>query len=197
MKPRIEPMRREDAAPEVAKLYDLMEKMGNPPPNMHLTFGKNPDLYAKWLPFATYIIPASSLTPRDRQILILRCAFNWRCGYAWAQHVRISKRLSALGDGEIAALEGTGTHDWSAKEAALIRACDDSATATRIGDETWATLTPHYTERELLDVVFTIGQYALIALALNSLKVQLDDGLSLPAWAAVTAPVRDSRSPRA
>jgi hypothetical protein len=70
MKPRIEPMRREDAAPEVAKLYDLMEKMGNPPPNMHLTFGKNPDLYAKWLPFATYIIPASSLAPRDRQILI-------------------------------------------------------------------------------------------------------------------------------
>lgn len=183
MQPRIQPMRREDAAPDVAALYDLMEKMGNPPPNMHLTFGKNASLYAKWLPFATYIIPASSLAPRDRQILILRAAFNWRCGYAWSQHVRISKRLASLDDDEISALEGAGAHAWTPKEAALIRACDDSAAATRIGDETWAMLTPHYTESELLDVVFTIGQYALIALALNSLTVQLDEGLSLPAWA--------------
>ncbi len=182
MTPRIQPMRREDAAPEVAALYDLMEKMGNPPPNMHLTFGKNPGLYAKWLPFATYIIPASSLAPRDRQILILRSAFNWRCGYAWSQHVRISKRLSVLGDTEIAALEGADVYGWSAKEAALIRACDDGAKAARISDETWAMLTPHYAEHELLDIVFTIGQYALIAFALNSLEVQLDEGLSLPAW---------------
>jgi alkylhydroperoxidase family enzyme len=177
-------MRREDAAPEVAALYDLMEKMGNPPPNMHLTFGKNASLYAKWLPFATYIIPASSLAPRDRQILILRSAFNWHCGYAWSQHVRISKRLSALLDAEIAALENTGTHAWTTKEAALIRACDDGAKAARIGDEAWRELARHYSEEELLDAVFTIGQYALIALALNSLDVQLDEGLSLPAWAS-------------
>jgi alkylhydroperoxidase family enzyme len=89
-------MKREDAEPEVERLYAVMDAMGNAPPNMHLTFGRNAALYAKWLPFATYIMPASSLAPRDRQILILRCAFNWRCGYAWAQHVRISKRLGAL-----------------------------------------------------------------------------------------------------
>lgn len=182
MQPRIEPMKREDADPEVAKLYALMDAMGNPPPNMHLTFGKNPDLYAKWLPFATYIIPASSLAPRDRQILILRCAFNWRCGYAWAQHVRISKRLAALGDREIAALDGSGAFVWDAKEKALIGACDDSARSMQIGDETWATLATHYSEQELLDVVFTIGQYALIAFALKSLRIHLDEGLTPPAW---------------
>jgi alkylhydroperoxidase family enzyme len=177
-------MQRGDAAPEVAELYDLMEKMGNPPPNMHLTFGKNAGLYAKWLPFATYIIPASTLSPRDRQILILRCAFNWRCGYAWAQHVRISKRLSALADDEIEALEDAGTCDWSAKEMALIRASDDCAVARRVSEDAWRTLAEHYDERELLDVVFTIGQYALISFALNSLDVQLDEGLVMPSWAS-------------
>jgi alkylhydroperoxidase family enzyme len=182
MQPRIQPMRREDAAPEVAKLFELMDGMGNPPPNMHLTFGKNAALYAKWLPFATYIIPASSLAARDRQILILRSAFNWRSGYAWAHHARISKRLAALDDTEIAALQDAGEYGWTDKETALIGACDDSAKGARIGDAAWAALARHYGERELLDVVFTIGQYALIALALNSLRVQLDEGLSLPAW---------------
>ena len=183
MQPRIEPMKREDAHPEVARLYGLMDAMGNPPPNMHLTFGKNPDLYAKWLPFATHIIPASSLAPRDRQILILRCAFNWRCGYAWAQHVRISKRVGALGDSEIAALDGNSPFAWNVKETALIGACDDSARSMQISDPVWATLVRHYSEKELLDVAFTIGQYALISIALKSLRVQLDEGLTLPAWA--------------
>lgn len=183
MQPRIGPMKREDADPTVEKLFALMDAMGNPPPNMHLTFGKNPSLYAKWFPFATYIMPASSLAPRDRQILILRCAFNWRCGYVWAQHVRISKRLGALGDGEIAALEGTGTFAWDAKTAALIGACDDAARSMRIEARAWATLAQHYSESQLLDVVFTVGQYALISFALKSLEVQLDDGLALPVWA--------------
>ena len=79
-RPRIAPLKREDAAPQVEAMYKRMDAMGNPPPNMHLTFGKNPGLYEKWLPFATYIIPASSLAHRDRQILILRSAYSWRCG---------------------------------------------------------------------------------------------------------------------
>ncbi|MEX1154714.1 carboxymuconolactone decarboxylase family protein [Parvibaculum sp.] len=169
----------------MAKLYEFMDSLGNPPPNMHLTFGKNPTLYSKWLPFATYIIPASSLEPRDRQILILRSAFNGRCGYAWAQHVRISERLSVLGETEISALEDGAECGWNPKEAALIRACDDTAMNAGIGDDAWAELAHHYNEQELLDIVFTIGQYALIAIALNSICVELDDGLSLPAWAAV------------
>lgn len=181
-------MKREDADPVVAKLYAIMDAMGNPPPNMHLTFGRSPALYEKWLPFATYIIPASSLPPRDRQILILRCSFNWRCGYAWAQHVRISKRLGALSDGEITALDGAAEFEWEAKEAALIDACDDIAHSMQISEQTWSMLASHYPEKELLDVVFTIGQYALISIALKSLQVQLDEGLTLPAWANNAGP---------
>lgn len=176
-------MKREQADPKVEKLFALMEAMGNPPPNMHLTFGRRPELYAKWLPFATYIIPASSLAPRDRQILILRSAFNWRCGYAWAQHVRMSKRLGVLGDGEVASLEDGGPCEWSAKEAALIAACDDCLRAMQVGDRAWATLASHCSEAELFDIVFTIGQYALISIALKSLRVELDEGLSWPPWA--------------
>jgi hypothetical protein len=33
-----------------------------------------------------------------------------------------------------------------------------------------------------MDVVFTIGQYGLIATALNSFRVELDEGFQLPAW---------------
>jgi alkylhydroperoxidase family enzyme len=97
--------------------------------------------------------------------------------------VRISLRLRALTVDEIAALETSVEGAWSSKEAALIEACDDGARAACIGARAWTALASHYDEKQLLDIVFTIGQYALITFALKSLKVEIDDGLTLPAWA--------------
>lgn len=182
--PRISPLKRQDAAPAVEAMYKRMDAMGNPPPNMHLTFGKNPALYEKWLPFATYVIPASSLKHRDRQILILRSAFEWRSGYVWSQHVEMSKRFNALSAEEMAALSTEGADGaWSPVERALIAAVDETRTSGEISDPVWDVLAAAYREDQLLDLVFTIGQYSLISTALRSLRVQLDRGLTLPAWA--------------
>ncbi len=165
-------------------MYKRMDALGNPPPIMHLTFGKNPGLYEKWLPFATYIIPASTLAHRDRQILILRSAFRWRSGYVWAQHVGISRRFEALSDDEIGALCDDGSdRRWAPAERALIDAVDETRTLGEISDPVWKILAGRFAEDQLLDLVFTIGQYCLISTALRSLRVQLDSGLGLPGWA--------------
>jgi alkylhydroperoxidase family enzyme len=144
-------------------------------------------LYESWLPFATYVIPASSLDHRDRQILILRTAFTWRSGYVWAQHVEISKHFEALSSEEIAALDADDpslSASWSSLEDALIAACDETRADGEISEPVWGVLAATYDEAELLDVVFTIGQYALISTCLRSIHVELDDGLALPSWAA-------------
>jgi alkylhydroperoxidase family enzyme len=167
-------------------MYQRMDALGNPPPNMHLTFGKNPALYESWLPFATYVIPASSLRHRDRQILILRTAYTWRSGYVWAQHVEISSFFDVLSPDEIAALEvddPAPRDSWSPLERALVDACDETRAKGKVSEPVWRVLAAAYDEAELLDVVFTIGQYALISTSLRSLEVELDDGLALPSWA--------------
>jgi alkylhydroperoxidase family enzyme len=184
MSPRIPPLRRADAAPEVEAMFRLMDELGNPPPNMHLTFGRNPELYVSWLPFATHVIPASSLEHRHRQILILRCAYVWRSGYVWSQHVVMSKRFGVLVDDEISALAVDNQEgSWTPFEQALIGACDETRTHGEIADSVWAVLAEALSEVQLIDLVFTIGQYALISTALRSLRVELDEPLELPAWA--------------
>lgn len=183
MKPRIQPLDRREADPRVEIYYQQMDKLGKSPPNAHLTFGKNPDLYEKWFPFATYITPASSLEATDRQILVLRSAFNWRCGYLWAQHADLSKRISALSDSEIGSLAQSDLSTWDDRECALVQACDDTRQNGQIANACWQILDEHFTEKELLDIVFTIGQYALISTCVKSLKITLDDDLTLPDWA--------------
>jgi alkylhydroperoxidase family enzyme len=184
MKPRILPIAREHADPRAEAEFRRIESLGGYVPNMHLTFGSHPDLYAAWLPFAVHVMPNSTLDARSRQLLILGTCFAWQAGYPWSHHAKISEMLNALSGTEVARVEsGPDDPAWSTTDTALLRACVETRREGRISDPTWETLTKSYGNNQLLDVVFTIGQYTLIATALNSLDVELDPGYELPAWA--------------
>jgi len=38
-------------------------------------------------------------------------------------------------------------------------------------------LTAHFKEQQIIDIIFTAGNYALLAMALNTLGVEVDDGV--------------------
>ena len=46
-----------------------------------------------------------------------------------------------------------------------------------IGDGTWAALAAAWSEEQLLDFIFAVGQYRLVSMALNTLGVRIDPGL--------------------
>mgnify|MGYP003704700069 FL=1 len=46
-----------------------------------------------------------------------------------------------------------------------------------ITDATWQGLAAHFDTRQLVDLVFAIGQYNLVSMVLNTLGVQLDADL--------------------
>ena len=184
---RIPPVPRADAEARVELEFKRIESLGGYVPNMHLTFGQHPDLYAAWLPFAIHVMPNSTLKARHRQLLILRTSYSWRAPYPWAHHARISKIVSDLADVEIDATAGDlAVNQWSALDLALLCACDETRLHGSIQEATWQLLSTELCQLELVDIVFTIGQYALIATALNSLRVQLDEGFKRPAWAEGT-----------
>ena len=60
---------------------------------------------------------------------------------------------------------------------ALLRATDELHADAFSSDPTWAALSSHYDERQLIDLVFTVGQYNLVSMALNTLGVPLDEGI--------------------
>jgi len=73
--------------------------------------------------------------------------------------------------------EGPDAPGWDPFEAALVRAADELHRDAFVSDETWALLARRYDTRQLMDVVFTVGQYNLVSMALNSFGVQLDEGV--------------------
>ena len=58
-----------------------------------------------------------------------------------------------------------------------MQAADDLFENSVVSDATWAVLSKSYSTEQMMDVVFTIGQYNLVSWALNSFGVPLDDFL--------------------
>jgi alkylhydroperoxidase family enzyme len=176
--PRIPPLVESGASPEAREVLDrLRPGDGRPLLNIFATLAHHPDLLRRWLVFGNHVLGKSTLSPRQRELVILRIGWLCRAEYEWAQHALIA-RLSDIDDEEIRRVaEGPDAAGWSELEAALLRATDELHEDSFVRDETWAVLARHLDTKQLIDVVFTVGQYNLVSMALNTLGVALDPGL--------------------
>jgi alkylhydroperoxidase family enzyme len=146
--------------------------------NIFRTLAHHPGLMKRWLVFGNHVLGKSTLPARERELVILRIGWLCRAEYEWAQHVVIGKR-EGLTDDEIRKIgEGPEAPGWSALDRVLLRATDELHGDACVSDATWAELAKHLNSQQLMDVVFTVGNYNLVSMALNSLGVQLDPGLS-------------------
>jgi 4-carboxymuconolactone decarboxylase len=145
--------------------------------NIFKVLMQHPKLVRAWSKFANYILSdQQTLAPREREILILRIGWLNQAPYEFEQHVRIGKTVG-LTDDEIDRIGKGPKAGWNKHETALIQAADDLFENSAVSDESWKTLSERYNTEQMMDVVFTVGQYNLVSWALNSLGVPLDDYL--------------------
>jgi 4-carboxymuconolactone decarboxylase len=137
--------------------------------NAVATFVNHPDLTRSYLTFSFYLLTRSTLPARLRELAVLRVAHLAQCAYEWDEHVRIG-RDAGLTDDEIAALTEGKAAD--AFDRTVLAAVDELVGDTRISDPTWAALGERMDTRQLMDFVFTIGGYHMLAMALNTFGVE-------------------------
>ena len=176
-KPRLEPLPEEKWDDETRETLERLKVDGRVF-NIFRTLAAHPKLLRQWLVFGNYILNKSMLPPRERELLILRVGWLCRAEYEWGQHVVIGKR-AGLTDVEIDRVkEGPDAPGWSEFDATLLRAVDELRAQAFISDAVWDALAATYDTRQLLDLIFTVGQYNLVSMALNTLGVRLDEGIA-------------------
>jgi alkylhydroperoxidase family enzyme len=174
--PRIPPLPPEDQDDQARELLSAANAPGAPAANIFTTLVRHPGLFRRWLPFGGKLL-AGKLSPRDRELLILRT--GWLCDspYEWGQHVLIA-RQSGIDDVEIERVKsGPDAPGWSAFDATLLRAADELHHDHCVSDATWAALAERYDERQLIEVPMVVGHYHLVAFTLNTLGVQREPGV--------------------
>lgn len=174
--PRIAPLAERKRSAEQRELLAVATR-GKPAANVFATLVRHPKLFRRWTPFGGHLLYASSLAPRERELLILRTAWLARAEYEWGQHAKIPRR-AGVSDAESARVaQGPEAAGWTAEEAELLRAADELCEDARLSDRSWAALSRRLNETQMMDLVFTVGAYAMPAMALNSFGVSLDPGL--------------------
>ncbi len=178
-KPRISPLQDSELTPEQAERLSKSALKEGPILNIFRTLVRSPDALRAFSWWGGYVMSRNSLTPRDREIAILRVGWLCKSGYEWTQHHRIGLQ-SGLSAAEIERIKiGAGAAEWTAAEKALLAATDDLNRDHFVSNPSWTELLKHYSERQCMDLVFTVGQYTQVSMILNSFGVQLDQGQTL------------------
>jgi alkylhydroperoxidase family enzyme len=178
--PRIAPLTLEGADAETRQLLERLTSIRGANTQLLNVFGTlahHPELLRQWLGFATYLLTASTLDPRLRELVVLRVGWLCRSPYEWGQHIHVGRRVGVT-DADLERLAaGPTAAGWNAAEAAALHATDELLARHTLSDASWSTLQRHFTTQQLLDLVFLIGQYQLVSSALNACRVERDDGL--------------------
>lgn len=187
--PRIDPLPTNKWPPEMrdamkamtppAQRYSLTSEGRPSGRNIFSTLAHNPRLATAVCTLNAHLLLATSLTERQRELVILRVAALRTSSYEWAQHIFMAHD-AGLSDSEIAWIAwGPDAPLWNQAEANLLRAVDELVHDGRIADQTWTVLTETLNEEQILDVIFTAGAFSTVAWMLASLDVELDDDLRL------------------
>ena len=172
--PRIAPL---SADQWDATAKELMGRFEGEPFNIFKTMANHSELMKRWMVFANHILGKSTLPVRERELVILRIGYLCRSGYEWGQHVLIARRAN-ITDDEIRNIKvGPDAKGWSEQDRLLLKATDELHADAHVSDSTWKGLAKHFNTQQLMDIVFTVGQYNLVSMALNSFGVQADPGL--------------------
>jgi alkylhydroperoxidase family enzyme len=163
---------------KAARIEPLPAASGAPAANVFRTFARNPPADALRNAVGKHIRDETSLAPRNRQQLIMRVGVLCRSEYEWAAHSRIGRQVG-LTDADVArVVAGPAAPGGNALETAILRAAGELYRDDVVGDATWDSLAKELLEKQLLDLLLTVGGYRSATYAINSAGVQLDANMS-------------------
>jgi len=141
------------------------------------TLARYPALTRAFHTLNGHVLFASTLSPRQRELLVLRVASVRQATYEWEQHVVLAGDAGVDRDEIARIVEGPAAPGWSPLDRAMLAAVDELLADARVTDPTWAVLAGELDEHQLMDLIFTVGSYDLLAMAFRSFGIELDDDL--------------------
>lgn len=132
-------------------------------------------LFRPFLAFNLRLMPRGRLERHQTEALILRTA--WLCGskYEWTQHEAIGRR-AGLSPEQIAAI-GTDPESelFDQPTRLLLRIVPELLTDHALSADTYEELARHLAPARILEATMLVGNYAMLAGALNSFGVPLEN----------------------
>ena len=190
---RLTPLKRSDMSDDTRALLDglsgSMEEMegehasddpdgdASGTVNIVRTIAHHEKLLAPFLGFAGALALDGVLSRRSSELLALRAIWHCQSAFEWGHHV-VFARAAGLTDQEIERIpEGPAHPAWSDADRLLLQAADELHARQDLSDETWTALRRAYSEAQLVEIPFVVGQYTMLSMIANATGVPVEAGL--------------------
>jgi 4-carboxymuconolactone decarboxylase len=175
--PRIKPVAVADFTPEQKAAVGA-----NARPNLNFrTALYEPEFGKRWWSWLVFVWNSdsrvgSALTLYDKELVVLRV--NWLChdDWVWGQHVPIAKRNGRTDEDVARIPKGPTADGWTQKDRLLMQAVEELHEDQFISDETWDGLSRIYNTKQMIDLIFTVGNYHTNAMYTNSVGMPFEKG---------------------
>jgi len=161
-------------------LFAVMDPAGreNGPSRRIMNYlARHPVLSREFMVFGRHLLFESSLPDRERELVTLYVAWRTRSDYEWISHVAFGLQVG-LTEADLEAVKtGSTSPHWSQPDRDLLRAVDQMMDTYDLDDEVWAALSQRYDLRQMMELIFTIGNYMLFAAVLKSFRIPLEPGM--------------------
>ena len=185
--PRLRQVSRDDAAPSVRRLYDMLFGERDPvaepgtatgtPGNWWTVFALVPDVFDHAVAgFGLYRSPNRRLDPKLRELAQMRAGYARGSQFVFSQHCKAAREVG-LREEQIAALPAWATADcFSAAERAVLAWTDALVIeGGRVPDGTFEALHKHLSDEEILELSYITLTYELHATLSRALRLEYDD----------------------
>lgn len=130
---------------------------------------KHLPLYRVFMPLGEKLMAGSELPPRVREILILRTL--GLCGETYdTDHHKAIARGVGMSAAEIEAVR-LGSEALALEDRVLVQAAEELIRARDLTDETYRKLAERYSEAQLIELVFLVGNFAMVSMVTRTFRI--------------------------
>lgn len=172
--PRIAPL-ESPYSPEVAEDFTRLMPPGMPPLTLFRTVAHNPRVLRRMRRGG--LLDKGSITPLEREIMILRTCALCRSEYEWGVHVAFFSKTVGLSPVQVAAtVNGSAEADcWNPAQRLILRLADELHASSQVSDALWAEMSKQWQPAQIIELMMLAGLYHAVSYLTNGARIPLEN----------------------
>jgi len=172
---RVQTVQEDQAPAEVQEIYNKIQDNGAKIINLYKTLAYNHRIFRDFLKLGNTLLSKTELSPKLRELAILRIAKLAGSEYEWTQHYPVAMEVGVSPEQAETILNWSGSKNFNDEECAVLQYTDEVAQNVKVKDETFRTLQQHLNDRKIVELTVSIGYWGMVARLLEALQVDIDD----------------------
>jgi len=172
---RVKLLEKEEVEPMAREIYQKVEDSGSEVINLFKALAHSPKIFRDFNRLGITLLLKGDLSPRLRELAILRVGNLAGANYEWTKHVPIALEAGAS-QGQIDDLPNwADSTQFDEQERAVLQYTDEVARNIKASDGTFKKIAEFLSQKEIIELTVTIGYYGMVCRVLETLEIQLEN----------------------